>query len=101
ENKFPEVIKALKEAKHHIHLEYYIYENDEIGRQIEKILIDKARQGVEVRFIYDDFGSRSIRKNLVKRLINNGVNVFPFLKINFIFLANRLNYRNHRKIIII
>lgn len=101
ENKFPEVIKALKEAKHHIHLEYYIYENDEIGRQIEKILIDKARQGIKVRFIYDDFGSHSIRNNLVKRLINNGVNVFPFLKINFIFLANRLNYRNHRKIIII
>jgi len=101
ENKFPEVIKALKEAKHHIHLEYYIYENDEIGRQIEKILIDKARQGVKVRFIYDDFGSHSIRKNLVKRLINNGVNAYPFLKINFFFLANRLNYRNHRKIIII
>lgn len=101
ENKFPEVLKALKEAKHHIHLEYYIYENDEIGRQIENILIDKARQGVTVRFIYDDFGSRSIRNNLVKRLINNGVNVFPFLRINFIFFANRLNYRNHRKIIIV
>ncbi|HMY83703.1 MAG TPA: cardiolipin synthase [Saprospiraceae bacterium] len=101
ENKFPEVIKALKEAKHHIHLEYYIYEDDEIGRQIEKILIDKARQGVAVRFIYDDFGSHSIGKNLAKRLIKNGVNVFPFLKINFIFLANRINYRNHRKIIII
>ena len=101
ENKFPEVIKALKEAKHHIHFEYYIYENDEIGREIEEILIDKARQGVSVRFIYDDFGSHSIGKNVAKRLNNNGVKAFPFLKINFILFANRINYRNHRKIIII
>ena len=63
ENKFPEVLKALSEAKNHIHIEYYIYEDDEIGRAIEKILIKKAKEGVAVRFIYDDFGSRSIRKN--------------------------------------
>lgn len=101
EEKFPEVIKALKEAKHHIHIEYYIYENDEIGQQIEEILIEKARQGVTVRFIYDDFGSHSIKKNVVKRLNNNGVFAFPFLKINFVSFANRINYRNHRKIIIV
>src|SRR5690606_12823971 len=101
EEKFPEVIKVLKAAKHHIHLEYYIYENDEIGKQIENILIEKAREGVTVRFIYDDFGSYFIRKNMVNRLRENGVLVFPFLKINFIFFANRLNYRNHRKLIIV
>lgn len=101
EEKFPEVIKALREAKHHIHLEYYIYEDDEIGRQIEKILIDKASEGVMVRFVYDDFGSHSIKRNLAKRLAENGVKVFPFLKINFILFANRINYRNHRKIIIV
>lgn len=66
EEKFPEVIKALKEARQHIHLEYYIYEDDEIGRQIERILIDKVKEGVIVRFMYDDFGSHSIRKNLAK-----------------------------------
>lgn len=101
EEKFPEVIKALKEARQHIHLEYYIYEDDEIGRQIERILIDKVKEGVIVRFMYDDFGSHSIRKNLAKRLIENGVKVFPFLKINFVLFANRINYRNHRKIIIV
>ncbi len=101
EEKFPEVIKVLKAAKHHIHLEYYIYENDEIGHRIENILIEKAREGVTVRFIYDDFGSYFIRKNMVNRLRENGVLVFPFLKINFIFFANRLNYRNHRKLIIV
>lgn len=101
EEKFPEVLKALENAKHHIHIEYYIYEDDETGRSIEKILIQKAKEGVEVRFIYDDFGSSSIRKNLVKRLRENGVNAFPFYKIKLIKFANRLNYRNHRKIIVI
>lgn len=101
EIKFPEVLKALQEAKNHIHLEYYIYEDDEIGRAIEKVLIRKAKEGVTVRFIYDDFGSRSIRKNLVRRLRANGVKAFPFLKVYFILFANRLNYRNHRKIIVV
>jgi cardiolipin synthase len=101
ENKFPEVLIALKQAKNHIHLEYYIYQDDEIGREIEQILIQKAKEGVAVRFIYDDFGSRSIRRTLAHRLNENGVKAYPFLRIYFIALANRLNYRNHRKIIVI
>ncbi len=101
ENKFPEVIRALKDAKNHIHMEYYIYEDDEIGRKIEMVLIEKAKEGIDVRFIYDDFGSRSIRRTLAHRLNENGVKAFPFLRIYFIALANRLNYRNHRKIIVI
>ena len=101
EEKFPAVLEALRNAKHHIHIEYYIYEDDEIGRAIEEIMIEKAKEGIEVRFIYDDFGSASIRKSLVKRLRNNGVKAFPFYKINLIKLASRLNYRNHRKIIVI
>lgn len=101
EEKFPAVLKALDEAKNHIHLEYYIYENDNIGRTIEEKLIEKAKQGVKVRFIYDDFGSRGIRKNIARRLRNAGVEAYPFYKIQFVGLANRLNYRNHRKIIVI
>ncbi|QOW11128.1 cardiolipin synthase [Kaistella flava (ex Peng et al. 2021)] len=101
EEKFPAVLEALRNAKHHIHIEYYIYEDDEIGRAIEQILIEKARSGVEVRFIYDDFGSASIRKTLAKRLRENGVKAFPFYRIKLIKLASRLNYRNHRKIIVI
>ncbi|MEO5500188.1 MAG: cardiolipin synthase [Ginsengibacter sp.] len=101
ENKFPEVLKVLKSAKNHIHIEYYIFEDDEIGRAIETILIEKAKEGVMVRFIYDDFGSSSIRKKLVPRLKANAVQAFPFLKVYFIAFANRLNYRNHRKIIVV
>jgi len=101
EEKFPEVIAELKKAKHHIHIEYYIFEDDVIGNQIKNVLIQKAQEGVAVRFIYDDFGSSSIRKRLVPELLEAGVQAFPFYKVYFIALANRLNYRNHRKIIVV
>ena len=101
EQKFPEVLRALKEAKHHIHIEYYIFEDDHIGNAIKDILIEKAKAGVSVRLIYDDFGSRSIRKNVIPELKEAGVEAYPFYRVLFIALANRLNYRNHRKIIVI
>jgi len=101
EEKFPAVLQALREARNHIHMEYYIFEDEVIGNQIKEVLIQKAKEGVEVRFIYDDFGSRSIRNNLVPELIAAGVEAYPFYKIFFMALANRLNYRNHRKIIVI
>lgn len=101
ENKFPEVLQALEQAKKHIHLEYYIFDDDRIGQEIEKVLIKKAKEGVTVRVIYDDFGSRPIRRKMASRLKEAGVKVFPFHRIAFIALANRLNYRNHRKIIVI
>jgi cardiolipin synthase len=101
EEKFASVLAALKAAKNHIHIEYYIFEDDEIGNAIKDVLIERAKAGVEVRFIYDDFGSRSIRKTIVPELLAAGVKAFPFYRIFFIALANRLNYRNHRKIIVI
>ena len=101
ENKFPDVLRALKEAKDHIHIEYYIFEDDEIGKEIEEILIQKVKEGVQVRFIYDDYGSRAIRKTMVPRMRAQGIQAFPFFKVRFITLANQLNYRNHRKIIVI
>src|SRR5690606_26582820 len=101
EHKFPEVLDAIRKAKNHIHIEYYIYEDGEIGSAMADALMQKVKGGVTVRFIYDDFGSRGIRKKLVRRLKEAGVQAFPFHKIIFIALANRLNYRNHRKIIVI
>jgi cardiolipin synthase len=101
EEKFPEVFGAVKSARNHIHLEYFIYENDRVGNMMKDILIEKAREGVKVRLIYDDYGSRSIRKTLVKELREAGVEAYPFNRIRLLFFANRINYRNHRKIIII
>jgi cardiolipin synthase len=101
EHKFPELLRAIREATHHIHIEYYIYECDETGISVIELLIEKAKQGVKVRFIYDDFGSPGIKKNIEKRMREAGIEVHPFHKIRFYLLANRLNYRNHRKIAII
>lgn len=101
ENKFPEMLADLENAKHFIHLEYYIFEDDDTGRAISNILIKKAKEGVKVRFIYDDLGSQSIKNKMVPRLREAGVHVYPFFEIKFMLLANRLNYRNHRKITII
>lgn len=101
EEKFSELLQALRQAKHHIHIEYYIYEYDDIGTTILELLIEKAMQGVQVRFIYDDFGSPSIKKKTEERMRKAGAEVHPFHKVRFYLFANRINYRNHRKIVVI
>ncbi|SFH13945.1 cardiolipin synthase [Pontibacter chinhatensis] len=101
EQKFAEVFEALEQARHHIHLEYYIINNDLIGNKLKELLIRKAREGVIVRLIYDDFGSRPIRRKFRRELQDAGVEVYPFHKVRILLLANRLNYRNHRKIIVV
>ena len=101
ENKFPNMLQAIKNAKQHIHLEYYIFECDEIGFELIEILIQKAKEGIEVKMIYDDFGSPTIKKKIESRLRDAGVEIFPFYKIQFYFFATRINYRNHRKIVVV
>lgn len=99
EAKFPEVLRALEQAKHHIHMEYYIFSYDDIGKKIVDVLIRKAKEGVEVRIVIDDFGS-SKNKRMVKRLRKANVIVHRFMPVRFAFLA-QANFRNHRKIIVI
>ena len=101
EEKFADLLASLNRAKHHIHIEYYIFDDDHIGNAIKDILIEKARAGVQVRFIYDDFGSRAISRKLVPALRDAGVLAYPFYKLTLPAFAQRLNYRNHRKIVII
>lgn len=101
EEKFPKLIEDLKSAKKFIHIEYYIYENDNIGNEIAEILMEKAQQGIEVRFIYDDFGSSGLQAKFKQKLKKSGVEAVPFYKIKWLFFASRINYRNHRKIVVI
>lgn len=101
EEKFPAVLEAIENARESIHIEYYIVRNDTIGNAIKEALIRKAKEGVKVRFIYDDYGGKEVRRSYSKELRAAGAEVFPFRKILFIFWANRLNYRNHRKIIVV
>ena len=101
EEKFPRVLEALAAARHHIHLEYYIYEDDRMGNQIKDVLVAKAREGIKVRFIYDAFGSQDLSNGFLRQLRQAGVEVHPFSRIYFVFAASRINYRNHRKVIIV
>lgn len=101
EKKFPKVFQAIENATKSIHIEYYIIEDGFVTEKLEKLLIRKAEEGVKIRIIYDDFGSSSIRKTVVPRLQAHGIEIYPFYKIKIIYFANRINYRNHRKIIII
>ena len=101
EEKFPEVLKTLETAQHFIHMEYYAWENDIRGNQIKEVLLKKAGEGVAVRVLFDDYASKSIRRNIVKELRNGGVEIYPKIKVKMRQLANRVNHRDHRKIIIV
>jgi len=98
---FDAIKEELEKAKHHIHLEYYIIEADETGIQIRDILIKKAKEGIEVRLIYDDVGSWSLDEEFLLPLTNAGVEYYPFMPVRFPRFTNKINYRNHRKIIVI
>ena len=98
---FSSILEALRHAQSHIHLEYYIYEDDEIGNEIANVLIEKAGEGVEVRFIYDDVGSWGLKKPFIRKLENAGIEVWPFMPVRLPLFTHRINYRNHRKILIV
>lgn len=98
---FDSIIKALSKAKHHIHMEYFIIRDDNIGNIIKNILIEKAKSGIEVRVIYDSVGSWKLKKEYTQSLKEAGVEIYPFFPVIFPVLSRELNYRNHRKVIII
>ena len=99
--KLQALIRELMKAKHHIHLEYYIFENDPVGRLVRDILIDKAREGVEVRLIYDDVGCWHVPNRFFEEMIEAGIEVRTFLKVRFPLFTSKVNYRNHRKIVVV
>ncbi|KAA6328789.1 Major cardiolipin synthase ClsA [termite gut metagenome] len=99
--KIDALICELRKAKHHIHLEYYLIENDTVGRRVRDVLIEKARQGVEVRFIYDDVGCWTLKSHFLKEMRDIGIEVKAFLEVHFPLFTSKVNYRNHRKIVVI
>jgi len=98
---FPAIFKSIEEAKHHIHLEFYIVEDDSIGNYLRELLIRKAREGVEVRFIYDDVGSWELKRKFLRSMSDAGVKVDCFMRVRFPNLTSKVNYRNHRKILVV
>lgn len=101
EDKFTALKKDLREARRSIYLQYYIFLDDTLGHEIAEILMRKAREGVDVKVIYDHVGSFSVRNKFFKMMNRAGVETHPFFKVTFPQFANRVNWRNHRKIVII
>jgi cardiolipin synthase A/B len=99
--KFEAIFQDIRNAKKHIHLEYYIIDKSKIGYELQHLLIEKAKEGVEVRVIYDDLGSWYTPKAFFREMRDAGVQVLPFLKVLIPWLSPKTNYRNHRKIAVI
>jgi len=98
---FPALLRDIAAARSHIHICIYIFEDDALGRLVADALIAKAREGVEVRVVYDHVGCWSVKNRFFERLREGGVEVEPFLPVRFPRLTNKANYRNHRKIVVI
>lgn len=98
---FDSLLDELKNAKSYINIQFYIFKDDEIGNKIIDILIDKVKEGVEVRLLYDAVGSRLFTDKSILKLKSSGVKVGAFFP-SFLKIINfNLNYRNHRKIVVI
>lgn len=100
-NTFKKIFDALEEAQDHIHLQYYIFEEGVLSEKLIDIFERKVAENVTVRLLYDGIGSYSLSKSYLKRLKKVGVKVEQFLPFRFGRFLSALNYRNHRKIIVV
>lgn len=99
--KFKSLLDEIKKAKSYIHIQYYIIRRDEVFKSIAELLVEKAKEGVEVRLLFDSMGCRSMRRKDWAYLNKNGVQTAEFFPAISKRLQVRINYRNHRKIVVI
>lgn len=99
--KFQTLLSEMDHARNYIHVQYYIIRNDELWKEIEEVLARKARQGVEIRVLFDSMGCRSMRRSDWARMEKAGIKVAEFFPALLGKLQLRVNYRNHRKIVVI
>ncbi len=98
---FGSIIYELENARDHLHLEFYIIDDDQIGNRIKEILMRKALAGLDVKVLYDDLGSWSLSRRYIRELTSSGVKVVNFMPVKTYAFANKLNFRLHRKIIVV
>ena len=98
---FPELLRDIASASHHIHITMYIFEDDALGNLVADALIDKARSGVHVRVIYDDVGCWKVKRRFIERMREEGIEILAYLPVHFPSFTSKANYRNHRKLIVI
>lgn len=95
------LIHDLSEARQHINLEFYIFEDDPVGNMVKDILIQKARNGIKVKVLYDDVGCWNVPDRFFKEMKAAGIEIYSFLQVRLPFFTGKINYRNHRKIVVI
>lgn len=98
---FLALLGAIGRARHHIHLDTYIIEDDPLGRLVSDALIDRAREGIEVRLIYDDVGCWRVPSAFFERMRQAGIDVRGFMPVHFPAFTSKINYRNHRKLCVV
>ena len=102
--KFEDLFEEIRQAKHHIHLEYFNFRNDSIANALFDLLAEKAEEGVEVRALFDAFGNWSnnqpLKKKHIKEIRSRGIDLVKFDPINFPYI-NHAAHRDHRKIVVI
>ena len=98
---FHALLQAIAQARRHIHLDSYIFNDDELGNLLADALIAKAGQGVEVRVIYDDVGCWEVKGTFFERMRDAGIEVHGFMPVKFPAFTSKVNYRNHRKLCVI
>ncbi|WP_245585048.1 cardiolipin synthase [Psychroserpens burtonensis] len=98
---FEAIFSAMEDAKKFIHIQYYIFEDGDLAEKFKSILIGKIKEGVTICFLYDGLGSRTLSNKYINSLKAAGIRVYSFLPMRFGRLLSSINYRNHRKIIIV
>lgn len=102
--KFTDLFRAIRQAKHHIHLEYFNFRNDSIAGELFRLLAAKTKEGVEVRAMFDAFGNCSnnkpLKKKHLKMIREQGIEIVKFDPIKFPYI-NHAMHRDHRKIVVI
>lgn len=104
EEKFIDLFQKIEEAKHHVHLEYFNFRNDSIANALFELLAKKAKEGVEIRAIFDAFGNFSnnqpLKKKHLKEIREKGIEIVKFDPLRFPWI-NHVFHRDHRKIVVI
>ncbi|WP_182536937.1 cardiolipin synthase [Fontibacillus panacisegetis] len=95
------MLESIAAAIHHIHIEFYILRDDNLGARFKQLLVRKALEGVQVRILYDGIGTRRLGSNFLKPLKDAGVEIGCFFPPLTTLFEKRLNYRNHRKIVLV
>jgi cardiolipin synthase len=98
---FPAMLDAIASAGKFIHLEIYRLEPDTLGTEFRELMKRKAVEGVKVRVVYDDVGSWNIHKPYIRDMREAGVEIYPFMPVRFPAFSSKINYRNHRKILVV